>query len=186
MEAAANASSPPTSSFSSSPLASIVPSSLAPILAHIIPSSVASHFAGDEPVFSVVSSSWKTVALTLFLGYVLLCRALRYRREASMRRKFGYPDRASLARMTTEDAQLILRDLLTLEFPQFAVTALQFGLFKVRFMVCRSRLCVCMDINGSHQHMLYATLESGLADTASFYRPMALKPSVVCYWLLEI
>lgn len=75
--------------------------------------------------------SWKTVALTGFLGYVVLCRALRFHRENAMRRKFGFPDRASLAKMTVEDAQLIIRDLLTLEFPQFGVTALQFGLFKV-------------------------------------------------------
>lgn len=153
MDTSANASTS-SSTFSSSPLASIVPSSLAPILAHILPSS---HFGGDEPIFSVVSSSWKSIALTLFLGYVLLCRALRYRREASMRRHFGYPDRASLAKMTTEDAQLIMRDLLTLEFPQFAVTALQFGLFKVRLMVCRSQLCIIM--TGSHQHKLYETMK---------------------------
>ncbi|KAK8132420.1 hypothetical protein PG999_000593 [Apiospora kogelbergensis] len=142
MDTSANASS---STFSSTPLASIVPLSLAPILAHIIPSAVSSRFmtlstTTADPAAVSAAVSWKAVALTAFLGYALLCRTLRFRREKAMRRKYGFPDRASLAKMTTEDAQLILRDILTLEFPQFGVTALQFGLFKTYGVESISRL----------------------------------------------
>ena len=38
-------------------------------------------------------SSW---LLTVFVGYALLCQALRFRREKALRAKYGYPDRASL------------------------------------------------------------------------------------------
>ena len=73
-------------------------------------------------------STW---LLTVFVGCALLCQALRFRREKAMRARYGYPDRASLKHMTTEHAQAIIADLYQLEFPQFAVMSLQFGLFKV-------------------------------------------------------
>ncbi|KAK8851945.1 hypothetical protein PGQ11_014424 [Apiospora arundinis] len=146
MDTAANAS---FSTLASSPLASIVPSSLAPFLAHIIPSSVSSRFmtlstttttADPASAAAAAAVSWKAIALTAFLGYGLLCRALRFRRERAMRRKYGFPDRASLAKMTTEDAQRIIQDVITLEFPQFGVMALQFGLFKTYGVESISRL----------------------------------------------
>jgi outer membrane receptor for monomeric catechols len=80
---------------------------------------------------SAQSTSWKAYAASLGLGYLVLCQALRFRREKAMRKKYGYPDRESLKTMTVEHAQMILKDLATLEFPQFMETSLQFALFKV-------------------------------------------------------
>lgn len=82
-----------------------------------------------NPLSSIKSSAWLA---SLGIGYLLLCRLLRYRNEKSMRRRYGYPDRASLSRMTTTDAQKIIAEICQWEFPQFAVLSLQFGLFKVR------------------------------------------------------
>jgi hypothetical protein len=74
---------------------------------------------------------WTSYIIPGVLGYLLLVRSLRYRREESMRRKFGFLDRESLKRMTVEDAQLIIKFQARLEFPLMAETSLQFGLFKV-------------------------------------------------------
>ncbi|CAJ2499659.1 Uu.00g025120.m01.CDS01 [Anthostomella pinea] len=82
---------------------------------------------------AAASSSWKQYILPAALGYIILCQALRFRREKDMRRKFGYPesDRAGLARMTNDEAQQIISYIASAEFPEFHVTALNFGLFKV-------------------------------------------------------
>ncbi len=65
------------------------------------------------------------------LAYVSLCSALRFRFEKAMRNKFNYPDRASLAKMTNDDAQAILDYIITREFPYLYNLSLQFALFKV-------------------------------------------------------
>lgn len=70
--------------------------------------------------------------LALFVLYLLLCCALRFRREAAMRRAFNYPDRASMASMTNDDAQAIMKYIVDLEFPYLYNLSMQFGLFKVR------------------------------------------------------
>ncbi|ORY66991.1 uncharacterized protein BCR38DRAFT_425464 [Pseudomassariella vexata] len=75
-------------------------------------------------------SAWTSYIVPTVLGYLLLCQALRFRREKAMRRKYGYPDRASLARMTTTDAQMIISDLSMYEFPYMTMASAQFGLFK--------------------------------------------------------
>ncbi|KAH8197741.1 hypothetical protein TruAng_008075 [Truncatella angustata] len=75
--------------------------------------------------------AWKTVAISIGLGYLLLVQALRFQRAKSLRRCYGFPDRASLKKMTVEDAQKIIVDLASLEFPLMSETSLQFGLFKV-------------------------------------------------------
>ncbi len=45
--------------------------------------------------------------------------------------ELGFPDRASLARMTVEDAQTIVKITATYEFPFSYDLALRFALFKV-------------------------------------------------------
>jgi hypothetical protein len=82
---------------------------------------------------SLTNFTWKSKkgAATIILGYLLLVRALRFRRENAAKRKFKFTDRASLARMTTAEAQMILKYLATLEMPQLQFLSLQFGLFKV-------------------------------------------------------
>ncbi|XXH05333.1 hypothetical protein Hte_011758 [Hypoxylon texense] len=86
------------------------------------------------------SASWTQLLVPAGLAYLGLCRTLRFRREHALRRKFGYPDRASLARMTTEDAQQIIHFLSSWEFPLFNFLALEFGLFKTYGVESISRL----------------------------------------------
>ncbi|KAH8682555.1 hypothetical protein BX600DRAFT_485795 [Xylariales sp. PMI_506] len=83
---------------------------------------------------------WKSYIVPGTLGYLLLVRALRYRREKSMLKRYGFQTRESLAKMTVLDAHHIIKELATLEFPSFLVTALQFGLFKTYGVESISRL----------------------------------------------
>jgi len=62
-------------------------------------------------------------------SYLILCSSLRFRRRNEIQKKF--PDRASLAQMTTVEAQEIVNKLTELEFPLTVLTSLQFALFKV-------------------------------------------------------
>ncbi len=48
-----------------------------------------------------------------------------------MHRKFYFPDRKSLAKMTNVEAQLITQYMAELEFPKIYYTSVQFALFKV-------------------------------------------------------
>jgi hypothetical protein len=49
----------------------------------------------------------------------------------AMRKRYGYPDRASLAKMTTEIAQKIIAEVMQYEFPSLGKQSLEFALFKV-------------------------------------------------------
>jgi hypothetical protein len=64
-------------------------------------------------------------------AYPVLCSCLRFRRMRSLHRKYNFPTRESLARMTDEEAFEIQKVLLQLEFPFFFIKALQFALFRV-------------------------------------------------------
>lgn len=63
--------------------------------------------------------------------YLLLVRALRFRRRNQIVRDYGYPKRP-LASMTVDEAYKIHRKLGKLEFPETFKTSLFFALFKVR------------------------------------------------------
>ncbi|CAH0018899.1 unnamed protein product [Clonostachys rhizophaga] len=93
---------------------------------------------------SLTNFTWKSKkgAAAIILGYLLLVRALRFRRENAAKRKFKFTDRASLARMTSAEAQLILKYLATLEMPQLQFLSLQFGLFKTYGVESISKLLV--------------------------------------------
>lgn len=57
-----------------------------------------------------------------------------------MARKFNYPDKASLSRMTNVDAQAIMQYVAELEFPKLYEMSVQFALFKVlakRYLVAQ-------------------------------------------------
>ncbi|KAI1137356.1 hypothetical protein F5Y05DRAFT_389076 [Hypoxylon sp. FL0543] len=86
------------------------------------------------------SISWKQLIIPAGLLYIGLCRALRFRREHGLRKRLGYLDRASLARMTAVDAQQIIKFITSWEMPQFQFLALEFGLFKTYGVESISRL----------------------------------------------
>jgi len=72
-----------------------------------------------------------TLPVTGFFLYALVCRFLRFRRRDALLKKYHYPTRESLSKMTNDDAQAIGQILGQLEFPYIYVTSLQFALFKV-------------------------------------------------------
>ncbi|KAI1100507.1 hypothetical protein F4804DRAFT_318722 [Jackrogersella minutella] len=95
----------------------------------------------SQPLSDILSkTSWKQLVIPAVLLYVGLCRALRFRRENALRRRLGYPDRASLAHMTTVDAQAVIKFMNAWEMPLFQFLALQFGLFKTYGVESISRL----------------------------------------------
>ncbi|KAK5989919.1 ER-bound oxygenase mpaB' [Cladobotryum mycophilum] len=72
-----------------------------------------------------------TIGLTAgFVGYLILCSSLRFQRLKSVRRRYNYPDRESLSRMTNSDARDILETVSLLEFPLLFDLSLRFALFK--------------------------------------------------------
>ncbi|KAI1324668.1 hypothetical protein F5Y16DRAFT_380491 [Xylariaceae sp. FL0255] len=90
-------------------------------------------------------SQWKSayVVPAAVVGYVALCRMLRFRGEKALRRRLGYPEgcsRDKLAKMTNDEAQIIIKYLMSVEFPEFHLLSLQFGLFKTYGVESISRL----------------------------------------------
>ncbi len=80
---------------------------------------------------------------TLFLLYAAACYVLRFRFERRMRQAFPqYTDRASMAAMTSEDAQKILSYIMCSEFPFVYKTSLQFAIVKTYGFETMSRLMV--------------------------------------------
>ncbi|PNY20893.1 Uncharacterized protein TCAP_07311 [Tolypocladium capitatum] len=72
-----------------------------------------------------------TVALGLvFITYATACSLLRFRRLNDIRSRYNFPDRASFSRMTHADAQAIVYDISSLEFPLLYDLALRYALFK--------------------------------------------------------
>ena len=78
-----------------------------------------------------LAQSWP-LFITGLLTYVALVRLLRYDRARSLERLFAPKGRASYSKMTTDQAQSVLKDLTELEFPKFFGFSIIFALFKVR------------------------------------------------------
>lgn len=106
---------------------------------------------------------WSSTAVTGLLLYAVVCSALRFRRRDAMAKKYHYPTRASLSKMTNDDAQAIGDYIGQLEFPYLYVTALQFSLFKVSTiqMILRNQIRPLSPreemklISLSNRHMAY-------------------------------
>ncbi|KAK3177581.1 hypothetical protein K4F52_009632 [Lecanicillium sp. MT-2017a] len=67
---------------------------------------------------------------------------LRYRGESSLRAKFGYFNRESLASMTNTEAQEIIKVLASYEFPLMQALSVEYGLFKTYGIETISKLLV--------------------------------------------
>ena len=80
---------------------------------------------------SVVSSRGATLVFIFFI-YLLVVRALRYRRMKRLERSFGYGTRKALGEMTLDDAAAILLELSEMEFPFSFLNSTVFTLFRVR------------------------------------------------------
>lgn len=77
------------------------------------------------------SASWTKILTVSSISYVVLCSLLRFRRIKNVQSRYNFPDRASLARMTNQEAHEIVRTVIYYEFPLFYDLSLRFALFKV-------------------------------------------------------
>ncbi|KAJ5664411.1 hypothetical protein N7507_005142 [Penicillium longicatenatum] len=87
----------------------------------------------SEAVDTVISAplqKWLPYSVVLLIGWPLLTTSLRYRRLNQLQKKYNYPTRESLAKMTDEEAYEIQVAMGQLEFPMMFVKALQFALFR--------------------------------------------------------
>lgn len=83
-------------------------------------------------------NQWLPYFVGFLIGYPLLIKALRHRRLGQMKKKFHFPTRESMAKMTDEEAFLIQKEMAQLEFPFMFLTSGQFALFRV----CSSIPCI--------------------------------------------
>ena len=71
--------------------------------------------------------------LIILLGaalYLVLVRLLRFRRREAIRKKYGMLNRSDFARLTADQAQDILEELVEMEFPKLMGFSIVFALFK--------------------------------------------------------
>ncbi|KAJ6446654.1 C6 finger domain-containing protein [Purpureocillium lavendulum] len=74
--------------------------------------------------------SWSAAFALALVAYASACSFLRFRRFKDIHGRFPYPDRASLSRMTNEDAQAIVHSMSSWECPLFFDLGLRYALFK--------------------------------------------------------
>lgn len=88
------------------------------------------------PIFSNLpefsSRQVRLFIVTILAAYPILISLLRFRRVRWLHRRYHYPTRESLSRMTDNDAWEIQKIMIQLEFPFIYIKALQFALFRVR------------------------------------------------------
>ncbi|KAF5592609.1 dephospho kinase [Fusarium pseudocircinatum] len=91
----------------------------------------ASESSQSELLTSFAPTSWSgPIILGALLGYVVLCSLLRFSRINSLRSKLRFHDRASLSRMTNQDAFQIVQNIARFEFPLFYDLAVRLALFE--------------------------------------------------------
>ena len=76
-------------------------------------------------------SEWAILVIPGLFAYIAIVRLLRHQRARDLPRRHGLINRASYSRMTTDQAQSILKDLTELEFPKTFGFSVIFALFKV-------------------------------------------------------
>lgn len=86
---------------------------------------------GEVHEWFLGSLSWTQILLACLVAYMTLCSYLRFQRINVTRKRFPYPDRASLSRMTNDHAQAIAKNIATLEFPYFYDLSQRYALFRV-------------------------------------------------------
>ena len=90
--------------------------------------------AAPQAILDIVPGQLLPYVLAILVAYPFLVSLLRFRRVQWVHQKFKFPNRASLAKMTDDEAWEIQKVLLQLEFPFIYIKALQFALFRVRLL----------------------------------------------------
>lgn len=102
----------------------------------LLPPSI-SHFKMAHTLqFTSTVSRILPYIIPVLLAYPLLISLLRFRRLHQLHEKYSkYSTRESLTQMTDDEAFEIQKQLAQLEFPFIYKKALQFALFRVRFLI---------------------------------------------------
>ena len=79
---------------------------------------------------SPAMASIKAVASAALLLYLIAVRLLRYRRVDAIKRKHGMLDSSNYGKLTADQAQDVLKDLVEMEFPKLFGFSIVFALFK--------------------------------------------------------
>ncbi|ROV89131.1 hypothetical protein VSDG_08889 [Cytospora chrysosperma] len=74
--------------------------------------------------------AWIITTIGVIGLWGIFCSVFRFKHEKAMLQRFGYINRASMAKMTNDDAQKILEDIMSYEFPLLYKVSLQYALFK--------------------------------------------------------
>ena len=78
----------------------------------------------------IAERKWILVLFGCSLAYLSLVQLLRFRRVRALERKYSPQGRASFQHMSTNDAQLILKNFVELEFPMFFTFSTVIALYK--------------------------------------------------------
>jgi hypothetical protein len=114
--------------------------------------------------------------ISAVLSYLFIVRLLRYRREDESFKEF--PSRASLSKMTFQQAEKIQNRLSQLEFPFTFEKALQFALFRTYGIPTISKLLV-----HTSQFSAQSTASKRYADTAVLIAEFLTQPWGSTRWL---
>lgn len=102
---------------------------------------------------------WFWLTIPILLLYMTLVSTLRYQRALYLPKKFNLLNRESYRKMTTDEAQSILKDLTELEFPKIFGFSVIFALFKARntflLLIC---ICAACEIPCMHFNILATDL----------------------------
>ncbi|KAJ5561442.1 hypothetical protein N7535_004091 [Penicillium sp. DV-2018c] len=82
------------------------------------------------PNKAMTASDIAPYAAGLLLAWPVLTMSLRYRRVHNLHKKYNYPTRESLSKMTDQESFEIQKEVAQLEFPFMFIKALQFALFR--------------------------------------------------------
>lgn len=80
----------------------------------------------------VINPQLLPYAAGLLLAWPVVTISLRFQRLRQMHKKYDYPTRESMAKMTDDDAFNIQKTIAQLEFPFMFIKSLQFALFRVK------------------------------------------------------
>jgi hypothetical protein len=141
--------------------------------------------------FYALPREWKSprvVVLGIVVCYLILVRALRYRRRDGLmrafKRKYGSCSREALSKMTVEDSWTILKELTELEFPSIFSASVFFALFKVRLVFLKPNPpppISILRVNRNRQEYCVVRCKVLIGNLCFFiYRLMAFLRSVVC------
>lgn len=96
-----------------------------------------------------------TILLIVIGSFFALVRSLRYKRAKSLSRMLETDIPRPLARMTTDEAQIALRDLTELEFPKCMNFSIIFALFKVRPHLLAFGRLELLRLTNCSRHMVF-------------------------------